>query len=347
MSLVKALLRLSLFFLMSTVIVATIHGGEILFTNGDHLSGELVKIEARKLYWQTEVGGELVVPLENLADISTTALIQTDELPGPCVITGANNGSFAYLCDDGASGIMTLSEFDYVEPYGESIPAASVFRGKLFAVGRQSTGNSEQRSWAANQESSYRRGEHRHQTEVDFDTLEKGTEEAEATLSARYTYDWFVNQRWYWHNNIQGGFDEAAAVDQRYHLGTGVGFQVWDRDDRALSLESSITYVSEQFSVPPGATAEFESEATFAAWQWGLNYRHALTKDAEFFHKQQFVQSLEASADWSLETETGLTVPVVGGIYGEIRVDYDVDNTPVENARREDAKFSVGFGYTW
>ena len=325
----------------------TVIAGEIRFNNGDRLSGELGKIDNGKLYWLSDSVGEVAIAFNVVQSLSTSTQISSKAVPGPCEVTGFGNSSLNYRCENGQSGNITLNDDLAVVKYVDPSMIQVDYRGKLIASGRHSTGNKEEKSYAIDSETAYRRGNHRHQSKIDFDSVDNDSENAGDRLVLRYSYDRFFRDKWYWYNSIQSRFDEPADIESRYTYGTGVGYQVFDTQSSALSLESGVTYVRESLEDPETPDPDFEASDTFAAWQWTLDYRVLLFGRAELFHKHQLVKSLEESEDWTVETETGVTAPFVGKLYGEVKVDYDVDNSPAEDKRREDTQITVGLGYSW
>lgn len=321
--------------------------GQIILSNGDRLSGELQRIEDGKLYWQADSIGEVGIEAGLVQSINTNTEVSSEELAGPCLINGVENGDLYFRCESGATGSIALNVVRKVETYQDPDLVPVDYRGKLLVSGRHSSGNTEEKSYSVDSETLYRRGDRRHQTKIDYDSLNSESDTAGDKLVLRYGYDWFFRQRWYWYNNLRGGFDEPADIESRYRYGTGLGFQVWDHQDSALSLESGLSFVRESVEDPATPDPDFEKTRRFAAWQWTLNYRHLLLGKAEFFHKHQLINSLEDSNDWNLETETGISAPFIGKLRGEIKVDYDVDNSPAEDKQREDTLINVGLGYNW
>lgn len=332
--------------LLLFVVSASASAGEIVLTNGDRLSGELLNIEGGSLHWQSDSLGDVAIGIALIQSINTDTQVANAELNGPCQIIGLEGANLTYRCGDTA-GDLPLTADTNLDTYKDPNIVVSEYRGKLVAAGRQRSGNTEEKSISVDSEAVYRRGDMRHQAKIDFDTLDDDSDNSGDRLVLRYDLDWFFKERWYWFNGLQAGYDEPADIESRYRYGTGLGFQVWDTQNSALALQSGLSYVSETEEDPVIPDPAFEATNRFTAWQWSLDYRQILFGKAEFFHKQLLIKSLEESEDWNLETETGISAPFIGSLYGEIKVDYDVDNTPADDKRREDTQVNVGVGYSW
>lgn len=323
------------------------NAGEITLNNGDRLSGELTQILGGNVFWKSENVGDVVIKIEKIQSISTATQFQTPDLDGPCLITGLEAGILDFECTPTGASRMYFTSIDRLETYFDPTDIKPTYRGKLVASGRQKSGNTNEKSWSIDSETTYRNDDRRHQTKVDYDKLDADSDNAGDRLVLRYAYDWFYRESWYWFNNLELGFDEPADIESRFRYGTGLGYQAWDRPSSALAIESGLSYVSETSEDPITLVPEFQSRDRFAAWRWSLDFRHLLMGKVQLFHKHQAIFSLEDSDEWTLETETGASAPFVGNIYGEVKIEYDVNNEPAEDKRREDTQINVGVGYNW
>ena len=64
-------------------------------------------------------------------------------------------------------------------------------------------------------------------------------------------------------------------------------------------------------------------------------------------YKNSIFQSFEGSEDWRFESDTGISMPLWGGLYSEIKLEYDYDNAPQGDNRSEDSAVKFGVGYSW
>jgi len=149
------------------------------------------------------------------------------------------------------------------------------------------------------------------------------------------------------YNDIEYSADESKNIDERQALSGGFGFQLWESDRTALSFTGGLTYVKELFDAPVTAGDDFVSKNDRVAWQFGIDYRYVLPFDAKLFHKNSLFQSFEDSSDWRFESDTGINMPLWGGLYSEIKFEYDYDNAPVSNNKRDDSAVKFGVGYSW
>lgn len=322
-------------------------GGQLILSNGDNIEGELVKIQGEDLVWQSPIAGEIKVKTSLVESVQTAMPLKLDGHEEPCYWLSVREGRVLFQCDDGEAGSVDLMALSMVIPHQKYAGGDYSYRGKVTVSGRQSEGNKQERLWAVDSEALFRRGDYRHESKIEYDSISQNDEAAESRGKLRYSLDWFLDENWFWYNNLQYSFDQPANIDQSYVVGSGIGYQIWENTISSLSVETGFDYVKESFSAPDGATAEFRPDNETTAWRWALDFRYLLPRNSAFFHRHQLMRSVEDSTDWLLETETGLSMPLSGNLYTELKVEYDVDNLPVEGTLREDKQVTVGVGYSW
>jgi len=67
----------------------------------------------------------------------------------------------------------------------------------------------------------------------------------------------------------------------------------------------------------------------------------------KFIHTNLFYQSLQSTRNWVIETDTGVTMPLLGSFKVELLFEYDYDNYPSSSAVKEDRIWKAGFSYVW
>ncbi|MGQ9426358.1 DUF481 domain-containing protein [Gilvimarinus sp. F26214L] len=334
---------LILFSMISPLTIA----GELVLSNGDRLTGDFVKLQNGKLHWQSDKLGQVTVNTSEVVSVSTNMAFKLDGHAEPCYWLSMDEGALEFACEDGAEGIVDVMSLNMVIPHDQYINGDRTYRGKLTVSGRRASGNREEKIWMVDSETFFRRGDFRHETIIEYDSISQYDLPTQGRGRVDYSLDWFLQEKWFWYNSVRTSFDEPASIKERYSYGTGLGYQVWETSTSALSLETGMDYMKERFTPPDSPSAEFEPDNTRAAWRWAVDFRYTLPRNAKLFHRHQLVRSLEESSDWVLETETGISMPLAGRLYSEIKFEYDTDNQPVEGNRREDKQVTMGVGYSW
>ncbi|MEC8428679.1 MAG: DUF481 domain-containing protein, partial [Pseudomonadota bacterium] len=138
-------------------------------------------------------------------------------------------------------------------------------------------------------------------------------------------------------------------IDERFVYGTGIGVQWWEYAHSAFSVASGLEFLKENFDPTDENLLDPNWEATRESGFWTLsyNFRRKLPYSLHLISKGQSRWSLEDSQDWELDLELGLSMPLGKRLFSEYKFEYDYDNQPNGDNRKEDKKLTVGIGYKW
>ena len=321
--------------------------GVLVLKNGDRIQGDLIKLEDEKISWQSDSFGKLSIDQNKVESLSTSTLVKMDGHSEPCAVVGAYGADLQFSCADQSTGRVPLMALERLLPYEDHFRGAQTYRGKISLAGTHTRGNRREEDWEVETESELRRGDLRHIFGFEFESESTDDRPANEEFELNYGLSWFFQERWFWVNDLAFGMDESRNVDERYAFGSGFGYQFWETDRKALSLESGVTYLKELFSRSAGDSQGFQRESNRLTWRWATNFRYKLPLSASLVHKNALFYSLEDGDDWEFDSDTGLNVPLGAGLFSEFKVEYDYDNMPQQDERKSDTKLSVGVGYVW
>lgn len=319
------------------------NAGELILKNGDKLSGELAKITADKVVWKSDSFGEVSVAKSQVMKFTTSESLKINGFKDPCAIDSVVSGDVNYTCGDTSrtTALMTLKE---TLPFSQAKVSNQSYGGKLNVTGTSATGNNEETFWDISTGIVVRDGDLRQTADVNYQGRSQNDAPVDEFYEGNYQVDWFFLPEWFWYGDVLATKDEDSNIAERYQLGTGVGYQFWESEQTALSVETGLTQVKENFEdVDPGEDEGRE----FASWRAAADYRYSLPFGADFYHKSILLASLENGEDWEINTETGLGLPLFKGISTQLKLEYDFDNQPADNREEEDTRLTVGLGYKW
>ncbi len=328
---------------------ASASAGEIILNNGDWIKGDLAKLEAEVIYWKSENFGELTIDKNKVLQIRTETYVKVNGHDLPCRIRGMDEGKLMYDCADGGKVKISLLSVDSLQPYAEYAAGAYDYNGKIAIAGTHSSGNKVEEDWDVASEVSFRRGEYRHTMTLDYESESSDNGPVEEEYDVKYRLDWFFDERWFWYNEAGLGADESKNIDESYLAGTGLGHQLWENHRTALALELGVEYIKELFDPTEEDELDpmFDSSVSQTALRFATDFRYEFPLSLKFIHNHELLYSLDNSDDWRFSSDTGINVPLGAGLFSEFMVEYDYDNQPQVDNRKEDTKFSVGVGYEW
>lgn len=152
-------------------------------------------------------------------------------------------------------------------------------------------------------------------------------------------YDHFVSDKWFWFNSATFESDEFADLNLRSALSAGIGYQIFDTDDRSLSLEIGPSYINENFD-------EAEDQS-YVGSRWAINYDQSLWQNVSLFFYNEGLLGLEDTSDLTVRTRTGLRVDVTDHIIARIQTAMDWDKSPPPETEATDWENSLTIGFTF
>ena len=122
-------------------------------------------------------------------------------------------------------------------------------------------------------------------------------------------------------------------------MGSAIGRQFWDQESGALSAETGLLWVSEEF--------EDQSSDNRLTWSWAADYRQMITPSLELFHSHSLRVSVSDLDDSELRADLGLKAPLIQDIFTELKLEWIYDNQPVEGTEPSDTQLTIGVSYSW
>ena len=227
------------------------------------------------------------------------------------------------------------------EPFGPQ-PAevfTNTYNGSLSFTGAYASGNQEREDWDFDSDVEWREGDFRHRSNLNYEShsLDGSTPNQEYTLG--YGVDWFFQEQWFWKNGVALGANEERAIDQYYAVGTAIGRQFWESESSALSAETGLLWISEDF--------EDQTSDRRLTWSWATDYRTQILNNIELFHSHQIFIALTDASDSDLRADLGLKVPVVENLFTELKLEWIYDNQPAAGTEKSDSQLTIGVNYSW
>lgn len=321
---------------------AATRADEVLFTNGDRLTGKVVSLKDGKLVLDSKIAGKVDLKWEEIATFSTEEPI-TVQLDDQSVIVdkivAAEPGTVKTA---GTSQItpqtITLAKAVKVNPepvrwHGTAVAGATFDRGNTW------------RNAAAASLDAVRRAEYDRITfgagyigerSRDPDTGDESTTKSQEFIGLQY--DLFFRPKWYMLATSRAEKDRVAGLDLRLTTGVGVGYQFVETDELKANIELGPTWVSEHYE-----DNQNDNDYIAARVAWNLDW--LLYSGLTFFHRGRALPSLEDRHDQFVATDTGLRYKLWGGFFGESKLHWEWDSTPAEDKKRQDLTVILGLGY--
>lgn len=329
---------------LSLAIALPVSADEILFLNGDRLTGTIVGAAGGKLTIKTHTAGEVTVDLAKVRTFTTDApiLIRIGDRTtiSSAAAAGADGTIQAVPVPGGVAQTIALKDVTAIN----SPPVR--WTGAVSANGILTTGNAETLNVGVNA-NAVRRSEH------DRFTLGAGylygrqrspsTDRDETTVDNVFgaaKYDYFILERTYLFGSVRAERDRIADLDLRFTPAVGVGYQWFESPTFNLATEVGVAWVYENYR-------NGETDSHFAArLAYQVAYRpHDLIL---LFHNLEWLPSFEEPLDnYNLNTDAGVRATITRGLFTEFRAELRYDSTPASGNDELDTRYLVSVGWAF
>ena len=317
--------------------------GTLWLNNGDQLAGELEKIEGGSLHWKSETLGSLTLPLDKVRGFESAApMALATQDAGPqrdCLFRYVDGRQFVD-CGNGqyTRSLPSFSRFTAdVVPTDQEIGGYKV-TGFVDVAVQTSSGNTEKESYNATAEVQLRSLDLRHTFSGEYQKEQLEGEEAENRTDLNYKLDRFLTEKWYLTGNLGYLTDDERDIEERYTIGAGIGYQFVETSTLNFSVETGLTYISED---------RLTRDLDDAAWRTASDFGWVVTSSGiKLFNKNE-VLSLLSEDGYEVKTATGLILPINGHLNSLIQYEWDYDSEPEELRESVDRRWSLGLRYKW
>jgi putative salt-induced outer membrane protein YdiY len=330
-----------------TLLVQPATADEIIFTNGDRLTGKIIQLVDKKLLFQSDVAGEVTIDVSKVQTLSSDEPVEIRLNDGIILkqkMLKAGPNRFAIEGTDA----LPAQEFNLSAVSSINPPAKPKLKwtGNI-SVGLNSThGNTktDQRNASINLNrrtekdrislnADYARGE-----QEDPDTgKEKKTEDWWRTKAK---YDYFFSKKLYGYLDNRYEKDSIAKLDRRIVFGGGAGYQWIESEDMNFSTETGLASLYEKFD----NTNDSNSELSL---QLGYNFDKKLYKTIAFVHDLTYYPSLAEFSNYYLSTSAEFRAYFTERFFANFKAILDYDATPAPGSGDTDVKYIFGLGMSF
>jgi putative salt-induced outer membrane protein YdiY len=317
---------------------------EVLFVNGDRLTGTIVQAVGGKLTVKSDTVGEVTVDLSKVKTFSTAQPVQLHVgdktvLSGP-VATGADGTVTVTLPGAAGPQVVALRDLTKINP-----PPVK-WTGSVAVNGMLTRGNSDTETIGI-AASAVRRAE---QDRLTFGAgYQYGRQESPSTGDKEKTidylfllgkYDYFFTRQLYGYAGVKIERDKIADLDLRLTPGAGVGYQWFEGPTFNLSTEAGIAWIYEDY----GSAGTRDEIAGRLAYHVDWRPVSALL----LFHNLEWLPAFSGPFDdYLLNGDAGLRVNVTNSFFTEFKGELRRDSTPAPGQKENDWRFLVGVGWNF
>lgn len=330
-----------------TMFARTSVGDEVLFKNGDRLTGKISHLVDGKMVFKSSVAGDVTVNLADIQTLSSDDAIEVnlkDSTGFTQKVLGGEPGHFGV---EGTEA-MKAQEFAVADivSINPPIKPAPKWTGSVSAALTSTHGNTNTQTTSASANMTKRTEKDRTQLSADYAKGEQknrttGVDETiEDWWRAKGKYDYFFSKKKYAYADGRYERDAVSQLDRRVIVGGGGGYQWIESENMNFSTELGLASLYEKFDNQTASNSELST-------QLGYNLDKKLSKNTKFTHDLTFYPALDKFSDYFLTTTAGIRTDFSSSFFATFKTIFNYDETPAVGSHKTDVKYFLGLGYSF
>ncbi len=327
--------------LLAAFLSSAAFADEVIFKNGDKLSGKIESMEGGKLVLSSKVAGKVTVDIKDISTFSSE---------GPLALKLQDGTVIQQKVTGGLPGQVALAERGVA--VGRTLPIAKIkyvnfkeaWTGTVVAGGSIVRGNTDTDTFNFSAHA-VRRGE------KDRITLDSGflygRQQTPGDGKHETANDWwiggqldhFFTPKIYGYVNSKVERDVIAGISLRLTPGGGIGYQWFDRPDLHFKTEGGISWLYRDYS--HGGTDES------VAARLAYHVDKKLNAKVSIFHDFEYFPGLDTFSDYYFDTSAGIRTDITAHFFTEAKILYKYDARPAPGKGSSDQQFILGLGWSF
>lgn len=329
------------------VLGGVVQADEVVLTNGDRLTGTIVKMTDGKLVFKSLSAGEVTIPSADVQTLSSSAPVTLLLSDGTVLIRRVRPGQPKQIVveAEGAIGAQAipLSSVTAINLPPKPEPK---WTGSITGAVTSTHGNTKNESVAASLSLLRRSDQDRITVGADYgkskqtDRVTKVESTTEDWWCARAQYDYFFTKQFFGFANGRYERDAVADLERRVVVGGGAGYQWIETDRTSFSTNLGLASLYEKYDVDP----PLDDSNSQLSMQAGYNFDHKITDTLRFVHDLTYYPSLEQFSDYFLTTTAELRANLTATMFANFKVIFNYDESPAPGLGNTDVKYLLGVG---
>ncbi|SHM27978.1 DUF481 domain-containing protein [Vreelandella subglaciescola] len=293
--------------------------------NGDRVTGTIVDKTSARWRIDTDYAGEIEI------DARRVERVALDEPPSPSV--KAMN----------ALGFAVQPKPPRPEPAGDDAAASPTERpfnatGGVDVAFEYEHSTADTRELELDLRQRLEVGAWRHKWQASYHREYRDGKRRENDWHLAYSPERFFSERHFWQGRVSTNRDWNEALERRFSVGVGPGYQLWDNERGAFSLSALLTRNRYQYADQP------DDNFQTGVLQWQFN-RYLWADLLELYANGRAGRALSQATSFLLDAETGMRYPLTDWASLQMSVETDW----VENSAEDlsDTTYNVGIGLNW
>jgi putative salt-induced outer membrane protein YdiY len=329
-----------LLIILASVFCGPALADEVILTNGDRLTGKILEIKDGILTLETSYSEPISLKFEEVQQMSSTEAVELHLTDGEVLKGLINTNSNRQVTVEAGPDRETVAVgLDNIAALNPPPKEPATWRGNINVGGNWQNGNTDTMNVSAGAVAVRRTENDRFLINFLYNKSEdEGRRTAENTWG-QLKYDYFLSPKWYLYLNVDMLSDEFKDINFRTSVGPGVGYQIWEEEDRSLSLEAGVSYTNEDRDVGV--------DNDWVAARLGVNFLYKLFDRVIFTDQFVIYPNLDDSGEYTLRNEAALVTDIGSNWAFRLSNIWEQNSNPGPTLEKDDFTWILGLQYSF
>lgn len=313
---------------------------QIVFKNGDRLTGKIETLEDGKLKIASAIAGVVIVDMKDVATFSTDSPIDIRTADGQKISQRIEIDQAGQVrTTDGQS--IALGDIVKINPPPQKWSGSVVVNGALVR------GNTSTEDLGIRADASLRRKDRDNNDRFTLGTAYNIGRQKDSSTGDKITttdnwsalgkYDRFWTPELYGYGLGKVEHDRIADLNYRLSPGVGLGYQWIERPAMNFNTEAGLAYVYEDYIS--------DGNEDNVSLRLAYHFDRKLNDAVIFLHNLEWLPAFEDPGDYNLTIDAGVRLKLVGDFFAEFKTEWKRDSTPAPGALKNDLRYLLGVGW--
>jgi putative salt-induced outer membrane protein YdiY len=313
---------------------------EVWLKNGDRLSGTIVEIKEGILTLETSYSEPVKLKFEAVQKMSSSESVELHLTDGEILkgkISTDEKGQVEVApAPDRQAVTVALDTITALNPPPKE-PAT--WRGNVTVGGNRQDGNSDSMNVSVGALAVRRTENDRFLMNFLYNRSEDDGDKTAENAYGQLKYDYFLTPKWYLYMNVDILADEFQDINLRTSVGPGVGYQIWDEEDRKLGLEAGLSYINEDL--------DEGEDNDWIAGRLGMNFAYKLFDRIIFIDQFVIYPNLDETGEYTFRNEAALITDINAVWALKLSNIWNHNSDPESDLDKDDFTWILGVQYTF
>ena len=324
-----------IFFMCSQVLA-----DEVILTNGDRMTGKIIEVKDGVLTFETNYSEPIKLQFEAVQKINSSEPVELHLADGELLIGKISSNSEKQIeVEAGSDRGKVIVGIDNIIALNPPPKEPVTWKGNVTVGGNWQDGNTDNMNLSAGAVAVRRTENDRFLINFLYNTAEDNGQRTVDNTWGQLKYDYFLNSKLYLYLNIDMLSDEFKDINFRTSVGPGVGYQVWESEDKSLGLEAGLSYTNED--------RDIGEDTHWLAARVGVNFLYRLFDRVIFTDQFVIYPNLDDTGEYTLRNEAAIVTDIGASWAFRLSNIWERNSNPGPFLEQDDFTWILGLQYSF